>query len=355
VKRLLSGDPKRSFMQQVDPLTYRDWNEHVLATPHTSIFHSTNWLRVLQASYGYQPYYFACFKGQQLSALLSFMQVKSWITGIRGVSLPFSDYCEPISGENTSCLEILEQVIMVARQQKWKFLEVRGGDALLHGISPYTFYYRHLLVLNSDEAKIFSKLRSNYRAKIRKARGSGLTVAILRSPAAMTEYYRLHCLTRRRQGLPPQPACFFQYIQDYIIAKNLGFVTLVSHKGQNIASAIVFSFGNRAIYKFGASDILYQDLYPNYLLFWHMIQWLCYHDYTELCFGRSAPNNTGLVQFKDGWATNKFQISYYKYDLKTACFVQNVNQLSEAGSKIWQKMPITFLKLAGSVLYKHLG
>jgi hypothetical protein len=342
-------------MQQVDPLTYRDWNEHVLATPQASIFHSTNWLRVLQASYGYKPYYFACFKGQQLSALLPFMEVKSWITGIRGVSLPFSDYCEPISDENTSYPEVLEQVIMVARQRKWKFLEVRGGDALLRGISPYTFYYRHLLVLDRDEAKIFSKLRSNYRAKIRKARACDLTVAILHSPEAMTEYYRLHCLTRKRHGLPPQPACFFQHIQEYIIAKNHGFVTLVSHKGQNVAGAVFFSFGNRAIYKFGASDILYQDLNPNYLLFWHMIQWLCYHDYTELCFGRSAPNNTGLVQFKDGWATSKSRISYYKYDLKTASFVQNVNHWSAADSKIWQKMPITLLKLAGLVLYKHIG
>src|SRR5712691_9090357 len=91
LQRLLSGDHKRSFMKQVDPLIYRDWNEHVLATPHASIFHSTHWLRVLQASYGYQPYYFACFKGQQLTALLPLMEVKSWITGVRGVSLPFAD------------------------------------------------------------------------------------------------------------------------------------------------------------------------------------------------------------------------------------------------------------------------
>ncbi len=288
-------------MQLVDPLTYRDWNEHLLATPQSSIFHSTNWLRVLQASYGYQPYYFACFKGQQLSALLPFMEVKSWITGVRGVSLPFSDYCEPISDESTSYPEVLEQVIMAARQQKWRFLEVRGGDALWRGISPYTFYYRHLLALHKDEAQVFSKLRSNYRAKIRKARASDLTVTILRSPEAMAAYYRLHCLTRKRQGLPPQPACFFQNIQEHIIAKNFGFVTLVSHKGTNMAGAVFFSFGHRAMYKFGASNMLYKDLYPNHLL------------------------------------------------------LQNVNHWSEAGSKIWQKMPITLLQLAGAVLYKHMG
>jgi hypothetical protein len=342
-------------MQQVDPLTYRDWNEYVLTTPQASIFHSTNWLRVLQASYNYQPYYFACFKGQRPSTLLPFMEVKSWITGIRGVSLPFSDYCEPISDENTSYPEVLEQVIIAARQQKWKFLAVRGGDALFRGVSPYTFYYRHLLVLDRDEAKVFSRLRSNYRAKIRKAYASDLTVTILRSPEAMTEYYRLHCLTRKRQGLPPQPCDFFQHIQEHIIAKNFGFITLVSHRENNVAGAVFFSFGHKAIYKFGASDTLYQHLYTNHLLLWHVIQWLCRHEYTELCFGRSAPDNIGLIHFKAGWGTNMSRISYYKYDLRMASFVQNVNLWSESGSKIWQKMPITLLKLAGSVLYKHLG
>src|SRR5262245_26768424 len=166
------------------------------------------------------------------------MEVKSWITGTRGVPLHFSDYCELISDDRTSSPDVLQQVIIVARQKKWKFLEVRGGDSLLRGISPYTFYYRHRLALHKDEAKVFVGLRSNYRAKIRKALASDLTVTILRSPEAMTEYYRLHCLTRKRQGLPPQPACFFQNIHEHIITKNFGFVALVSHKGHNIAGAI---------------------------------------------------------------------------------------------------------------------
>jgi lipid II:glycine glycyltransferase (peptidoglycan interpeptide bridge formation enzyme) len=107
------------------------------------------------------------------------------------------------------------------------------------------------------------------------------------------------------------------------------------------------------MYKFGASNILYQGLYPNYLLFWHVIEYLYDQNYTELCFGRSAPNNTGLIQFKEGWGARKSRINYYRYDLKTVSFVQKVNHWSETGSKIWQKIPITLLKLAGSVLYQH--
>jgi len=341
-------------MQQIDPLTYPDWNDCLLATPYASIFHTTNWLRVLQEAYGYRPYYFACCKAKQLIALLPFMEVKSWVTGVRGVSLPFSDYCEPII-ETQASPELLAQVIRVARQRQWKFLEARGGDALFQGVSPYACYSRHILGLHGDEEKVFSRLRSNYRAKIRKARDSDLTVTLLRSPEAMAEYYRLHCLTRKRHGLPPQPAGFFGKIQEHIIANNLGFVILVSRQGRNVAGAIFFTFGSRAMYKFGASDRRYQHLYPNYLLFWHAVQWLCRHDYTELCFGRTDPGNTGLMQFKDGWGTSRSQIAYYRYDLKTASFVQNSHGVVEMSSTIWKKMPLTLLQWAGAVLYKHLG
>src|SRR2546422_4513740 len=127
-------------MQQVDPFTYPDWNACLLAAPSASIFHTTNWLRVLQESYGYRPYYFACFKEQQLTALLPFMEVKSWVTGVRGVSLPFSDYCEPVIETQTAAPEVLAPVILAARQRQWKSFEVRGGGALFRGVSPYTSY-----------------------------------------------------------------------------------------------------------------------------------------------------------------------------------------------------------------------
>src|SRR5262249_21069552 len=138
-------------MQQIDPFTYPDWNERLLIVPHASIFHTTHWLRVLQEAYGYRPHYFARFKDKQLTTLLPFMEINSWVTGVRGVSLPFADYCDPILDATTASPELLTPVISAARQRQWKSFELRGGDALLHGVSPYAFYDRHSLVLHGDE------------------------------------------------------------------------------------------------------------------------------------------------------------------------------------------------------------
>jgi lipid II:glycine glycyltransferase (peptidoglycan interpeptide bridge formation enzyme) len=159
---------------------------------------------------------------------------------------------------------------------------------------------------------------------------------MLRSPEAMAAYYHLHCLTRG-MGLP-QPA-YFQKIQAHLIAKDLGFVTLVTHKGRAVAGAIFFTFGQQALYKFGASDMRWQHLYPNYLLFWHVIQWLCQHHYTELCFGRTSPNNQGLRQFKAGWGTQKSRVHYYKYELKTASFLPTLHSSTDSASRLCQRCP----------------
>jgi hypothetical protein len=342
-------------MQLIDPLTYPSWNDCLLATSSASIFHTTNWLRALQESYGYRPYYFGRFYEKQLTVLLPFMEVRSWITGVRGVSIPFADYCEPIIAVETVLSELLAPVSITAQQRQWKFFEVRGGDTLFPGVSPYTSYTRHSLALDRHEEEIFARLRSNYRAKIKKACRHGLTATHRCSPEAMAEYYRLHCLTRKRHGLPPQPAYFFKKIQEHIIAQHFGFVMLVSYQGRNIAGAIFFTFGSQAIYKFGALDIKYQHLHPNYLLFWSVIQWLCDNNYKEICFGRTSQSQNGLIQFKDGWDTRKSQINYYKYDTKAMSFVQNANRQGKVGYDIYKKIPMPLLQLAGSMFYKHVG
>ena len=353
--RLTSPGFEPPGLDVIDPLSYPAWNEHLLAAQQGSIFHTTNWLRVLQESYGYRPCYFVCFNEGRLDVLLPFMEVRSWLTGTRGVSLPFSDYCPLIIQEKTRFPKLLDQIITKARQRRWKFVELRGADEFLPAASPWICYYRHILILNGSEAQTFDKLRSNYRAKIKKAHQNNVTVEILRSPEAMSTYYHLHCLTRKRHGLPPQPASFFKKVHEHVISQNLGFVILASNQGKYVSGAVFFHFGKRAIYKFGAMDMSYQHLNPNYLVFWNAIQWLCRNGYDELCFGKTASDNKGLIQFKVGWGTEKVALNYYRYDTKPAAFIHNSKQNVEQGYYLFRKMPLSLLRLAGGALYPHVG
>src|SRR5216683_3051172 len=89
-------------VHEIDPLGDPRWDQLVENHPKASVFHSANWLRALQSAYDYDPVVLTTSPpGVALSNGLVFCRIKSWLTGRRLVSLPFSDHCEPlVSGPN---------------------------------------------------------------------------------------------------------------------------------------------------------------------------------------------------------------------------------------------------------------
>ena len=129
---------------------------------------------------------------------------------------------------------------------------------------------------------------------------------------------------------------------------------LASHKGKNIASAVYFHFGDKAIYKYGASDKRYQNLRANNLVMWEAIRWFSKNGFKEFSFGRTEPENSGLLQFKRGWGTEEKTIRYYKYDLKDNVFVKDRSK-PKTSYTLFKRMPSPLLNLAGAILYRHVG
>ena len=171
----------------------------------------------------------------------------------------------------------------------------------------------------------------------------------------MSQFYRLHCRTRKQHCLPPQPESFFKKIHEHIIAKGHGFVVLGYYQGKAIAGGMYFQFGEKAIYKFGASDKFYQHLRANNAVMWEAIQWYSGNNFKEFCFGRTEPENEGLLQFKNGWGAEQRKIYYQKYDLSNSKFMEKKSNENPVLEKIVSRLPLPALKLAGSILYKHMG
>ena len=108
----------------INPLHYTGWDELLLSTKSYSFFHSSVWARVLLESYKYKPIYFTLIDKDVLLVLLPLMEVKSFFTGKRGVSLPFSDYCDPIIEGNINFHDVLDNILEYGRHQDWKFIEI---------------------------------------------------------------------------------------------------------------------------------------------------------------------------------------------------------------------------------------
>jgi hypothetical protein len=341
-------------VQLENPLSVSDWNRRLAGNPHGSFFHTTEWARVLNLTYGFAPIYFT---GAQSNALLPLMEIDSWLTGRRGVSLPFTDQCEPL-GDSKAVTAMFKEALKVGRSRQWKYLESHGSGSVV-GLpgspGPSLEFFAHELPLNSSPEKLVEGFDTSVRRAIRKAESAGLTVEISTSPKAIREFYSLHCQTRREHGVPPQPFRFFRNIQKEVLAKNLGAVISAKEKDRPVASAVFFRFGDEAIYKFGASDRTCLHLRGNNLVMSEAIKWCASQGSKVLNFGRTSLNNEGLRRFKLGWGAKESRIQYFRYDLRTNAYVQEQDRSSGWHSRFFRNMPLFMSRLCGMVLYRHMG
>jgi hypothetical protein len=337
----------------INPIDYQGWDDLLVSSQEYTFFHTSAWAKVLWETYHYRPLYFTLLDGNGLLALIPMMEVKSIFTGLRGVSLPFTDYCQAIITKEFQLQDMIDFVKEYGHRCNWKFIEIRGGHC--PDAAGTTFFYRHRLKLTPNSEQIFSRFKDTTKRNIRKAIREGVEVNVYRSLEAVREYCRLHYITRKKHGLPPQPRSFFRKIYEHIISKNLGFIALASYGKINIAGSIFFDFKEKAVYKFGASDFKYQHLRANNLVMWEAIKLYAQNGYKSLCFGRTALDNIGLRRFKAGWGTDEQVMNYYKYDLQQNAFVTEASLLRNSHRRIFRIMPITLLKMLGSLLYKHIG
>ena len=116
----------------IDPLRDSRWPELIGRHPNASVFHTRGWLRALQVTYGYEPVAFTTSApSEELTNALLFCVVRSWLTGNRLVSLPFSDHCEPLV-ENAEQFRTLSSFAESLRlKERWKYVEIRSANSLL--------------------------------------------------------------------------------------------------------------------------------------------------------------------------------------------------------------------------------
>jgi lipid II:glycine glycyltransferase (peptidoglycan interpeptide bridge formation enzyme) len=135
----------------------------------------------------------------------------------------------------------------------------------------------------------------------------------------------------------------------------MGFIALASFQDKPIAGGVFFHFGEKATYKYGASDLQYQHLRANNLVMWEAIKWYSQNGYKSLSFGRTELKNQGLIQFKSGWGTTEQQINYYRYDLKKDSFVSGFSRVTGFHNKIFRNTPVPILNRIGNIFYRHVG
>jgi hypothetical protein len=339
----------------VNPLEHPGWDSQLAAHAGVWFFHGTAWARVLQETYRHVPVFAARFKDGQLRSVLPLMEVSSPWTGRRGVSLPFTDFCSPLRTEGHDEGVLYNMAMEQGRARGWRYLECRSSDEDWPGSSPSLVFYGHQLELEAGEENLFKKLDSSVRRGIKKAGAAGVDIQFDSGKESVQTYYALHCRTRRRHGLPPQPFAFFANIQKYMLQPGLGFIAIARWENKAVAGAVFLHQGRQALYKFGASDYRFQHLRPNSLLMWEGIRQCAKRGCARLHLGRTSVGNEGLRRFKLGFGAREDEIRCCKYDFRAGRFVREADRAQGWHNRVFALLPPPLLRLAGQLLYGHLS
>ncbi|MGI9087586.1 MAG: lipid II:glycine glycyltransferase FemX [Chthoniobacterales bacterium] len=338
----------------IDPLTENDWDAQVGGNPASTIFHSAAWAKVLHDTYAHRPTYLLLSQAGRSQALVPIMEIASPLTGRRGVTLPFSDFCGPLFSEQVTLDSLTGNLAALARERAWKYLEVRETSGLPPADQVTPTFYGHVLPLRHDADQLRDGFSSAVRRSLNKAERNDVSVEVTQTLDAVSQFYQLHRRTRRRHGAPPQPFAFFRNIHRHIIEPGLGFLVIATKASRPIAAAVFFIQGKSAVYKFGASDERQQEYRANNLVMWEAIKHLCSGGCRSLHFGRTSFANEGLRRFKLGWGAAEEPLSYRRLDPIRSEWAAVAPPSNSIAEKVFRRLPTIVNSLAGTLFYPHL-
>lgn len=341
---------KSLLLQPSDPR----WMDFITTCPDANIFHHPAWMDLMSDCYGYKPHVLVVLnEHDELSAGIPFMDVTRPFSSLKRVSLPFSDYCNPLYRDESSHQALTMSLVQMFTKDHVKRIEVRWCLPEHEPIQRITDFVLHTIRLNPDINVVSKNFKRTHWQNIHTAEDRGVKVEFGDELKHVRAFYDLQLETRKRHGVPAQPWKYFELLWHYVISKGMGFILLAKKDDEVIAGMVYLGWGNTLIAKYAASREDHFNLRPNNLLFWEGICWGCRNGFTVFDMGRTEIANTGLRTFKSRWGAVEEPLWY---SVITGKPIQHSNgRLERAMHSIIQHSPLWLCRLSGELLYRYVG
>ena len=295
-------------MRPVD-LESNEWRGLLGRSEHATPFHHPVWISVLTDTYGFRS--FGLVGDGETEGLPVIEVALPPKRKRRWVSLPFTDYCPPLSSGAGVRVDFASQLNLARKEADVRQLEVRapldGGEHTPANLGAL----RSVLPLAEGEEKLLQAVQSSHRRSMRRALQEGITVRTAETESDVSDvFYRLHLMNRRALGVPIQPRRYFHLLWRRVLDPGLGRLFLAYSGIQPVAGVVVLRFKRTAIYKYSALDPRARALRPNHLLVWRAIQWSIEGGASVFDFGRTDVGHEGLRRFKRGWGAFEEELTY---------------------------------------------
>ena len=129
-----------------------------------------------------------------------------------------------------------------------------------------------IIELDCEEKEILARAKPKTRYNINLAARKGVIVRA-GTAADLPAFHRLLAETARRNAFTVHDAQYYSAAYDLFISSEHGRLLLATYHDAVLAGIMVFVFGQKAWYMYGASSNEHRNRMPNYILQWEAIRW----------------------------------------------------------------------------------
>ncbi len=259
------------------------WNEAVVRLPCAHVLQSYEWAE-FKSRHGWRPYRLLFLRGAEPVATASVL-IRRPPGGRWGVMYvpkgPALDY-----EDSGLAIEVLTRLEEMAREQKAIFVkidpEVSAGRSdvarLIEGrgwrASSEQVQYRSTLLvdLRRPEGELLAEMKEKWRYNIRLAARRGVEVH-LGTMDELPLMYEMYRITSARDDFIIRPFSYYADAWRTLVGRGLAQLFLARHGEEVLAGVLLFRFGDKAWYMYGASTDRHRNLMPNHLLQWEAMKW----------------------------------------------------------------------------------
>lgn len=336
-----------------------DWAP--FARAYGSFYHEPAWAHALADAFGFRLSFLTA-RGPDggLAGVLPVAEVRSLLgTGRRLVSLPFSYAAGPAATDPSADAALCEAVRALGAERRIGRVEIKRDSAATAPTPGFTRaerYATYRVDTASGESAVWAHLHAgSTRRGIRKAERHGVWVERADDARAWRTMADLQASTSHRHGLPAPPTAFFTNTCRELQRVGLAELYVAHGPAEGVIGSAVLWKGARAwIYAFGAARQDALELRPMHALLWRALRDAIGAGVT-FDLGRAAPEQEGLVQFKERWGGVAVPLAYDYHPAPAGVHVAARDRGPVAwANRLWSALP-PGLARRGDFLYRYLA
>ncbi len=182
-----------------------------------------------------------------------------------------------------------------------------GKAGLRYSRDQVQFRNSIVIDLRAEEEALLMRMKQKTRYNVRLAERRGVTVRF-GTADDLDLLYRLYAETAHRDNFVIRPLAYYRRAWGDFMQAGLAQPIIAERGGRAIAHVIIFGFGKRAWYFYGASSDEGREHMPTYLLQWEAIRWARAQQMVAYDFW-GAPDDfhnqrdplAGVFRFKEGF------------------------------------------------------